>query len=856
MSEIYAPGSIAGPQGPAGPAGSQGSVTALASSVLPVPGNLFDLNKVSAGYAVQSDGTLAAAGGWASSGLIYCAGMTSMVTNLPIDPLDATFALYDANGNFAGALAAGNFGSTFLSGCNQLLGGAAFPLPGTQVYVRFSWMVPRMGSYGSAASLATAMVFAGAGTAMLPATFAPFGFDTPGDVNAKDAAVAANAAAALAASLTGATQTFAQAALPGPHGPNRNAFDYLSPIAGSINSSGGIDANAGWSSAMVYAPGSTSAITNIPIWVEPGGVSVCTYDAMGNFLADITSTLAPYAGPPSAPTSHLRPNVVFPLPGNQTYVKFSYNGSFASWSYPGSAASCVFYSGTAAAPCPSSLTALNMSTPFAGNAPVNVKTASQLGCTIDGSLDCTAPLNAFLATASAANPIKLILDGMFLTTGLVISPNGYTTIEGIGAGSGIFVLNGSNQDGIRIGAYTAATGQSEGAYNIAAPARTAKHITLRDFTVNANSAQNGTGPGQGLAAADTPVAGAPVHTIFGVILANCSDVTVDNVNFLAAPSFALALSNANNIFVRGCTFISTGTLHDGVHINGKCEDIAISDCYFSTGDDAIALNAPEGYGGDISRVTVTNCVFDNSLTVMRAYTSLDAAAMPSNNVHRIRNVVVANCTGTTTLQCFNLGITNGGLSATADAGQLQDFSVENCTLSSPLGLAYLLTPIGSLSFRNVKFIPASAAPVISCYFSSVGELELNGVRVVRNPDGNAAPASVVYLYSGVAVDRVSIVNFAVVDEEGSSYPAVPCILDNNGALSALRLEAIDMTHIAALVSAAGWAGVAALRGGGVLGAGVQVPDAVMDANALYLSSNAGGAPSIKVGGTAKRLTLA
>jgi hypothetical protein len=30
----------------------------------------------------------------------------------------------------------------------------------------------------------------------------------------------------------------------------------------------------------------------------------------------------------------------------------------------------------------------------------------------------------------------------------------------------------------------------------------------------------------------------------------------------------------------------------------------------------------------------------------------------------------------------------------------------------------------------------------------------------------------------------------------------------------------------------------------------------MDNNALYLSSNAGGAPSIKVGGTTKRLTLA
>jgi hypothetical protein len=77
-----------------------------------------------------------------------------------------------------------------------------------------------------------------------------------------------------------------------------------------------------------------------------------------------------------------------------------------------------------------------------------------------------------------------------------------------------------------------------------------------------------------------------------------------------------------------------------------------------------------------------------------------------------------------------------------------------------------------------------------------------------------------------------------------------------GALAALRLESMDMTQIAALASGAGWTGVTALRGGGVLGTGAQLPDSVMDNDALYLSSNAGGAPSIKLGGTAKRFTLA
>jgi hypothetical protein len=50
--------------------------------------------------------------------------------------------------------------------------------------------------------------------------------------------------------------------------------------------------------------------------------------------------------------------------------------------------------------------------------------------------------------------------------------------------------------------------------------------------------------------------------------------------------------------------------------------------------------------------------------------------------------------------------------------------------------------------------------------------------------------------------------------------------------------------------------VALMRGAGLLATGAQIADVAMDSNALYLSSDAGGAPSIKIGGVAKRLTLA
>jgi hypothetical protein len=96
-------------------------------------------------------------------------------------------------------------------------------------------------------------------------------------------------------------------------------------------------------------------------------------------------------------------------------------------------------------------------------------------------------------------------------------------------------------------------------------------------------------------------------------------------------------------------------------------------------------------------------------------------------------------------------------------------------------------------------------------------------------------------------------NIRVVDETGSSYGAIPAVLGFDGTVALLRIDELDMTQFTTLISS--WANVTALRGTGPLEAGVAVPDSVMDNGSLYLSSDDSGAPSIKVGGTAKRLTL-
>jgi hypothetical protein len=844
MSEIFSPGSVAGPQGPSGAAGSLANVKSLTDNVLPTMVQLFDYTRATENSTVNADGTIGSFGSFSVSPLVYCPGALYAISDLPIriQAPYCYFALYDANGNFLETLT--SFAGITLTSNNTIPCATAFPLPGTQTYVRFTWQDGALGvgSYGPvASSVASASFVASTVAPTIPSPYQPFGFDSVFDVNNKIAAVTSD--------LTATTAQFASIALPGGPLALRNAFNYQNVLSGySIGSDGTVVANPGWTTTTVYVPHATSMIANVPIRCQSPTEGVCIYDATGTFLGDISDTFSA-----SVTNNQLNANTTVSLPGDQTYMKFCYlDAGWNAYGWAGSPESGVLYAGTVASPPPSAITALNQSSAFPGNASPNVRTASSLGASPAQDMNTTAVLNAFLATASASNPIKLILDGMFLVDGLVISSNGYTTIEGTGAGSGITLIDNTPQDAIRIGAYTAAVGDSEGVYNVAAPARTATNIVLRDFTINPNSLSGG--GGQSNANANQPVSGAIAHSTYGAILTSATNILVDNVNFLQSTTYALCLSNVGFAKVANCRFESTGTLHDGVHIDGPSEDIGIVNCDFATGDDAIALNAPEGFGGDISRVTITNCRFNGSLSIMRAYASLDPGHMPSNNVHKIRNVSLSNCTGTVNETAFVIGIQGGGYSATSSVDQIQDFLIENCTFSAPLSLAIISNTAGSITFRGVNFVPLSAQPVIAVDLQ-VGELVLDGVAILRNPDGYSAPSGLVYV--GATLGRLSLLNCRVVDEDGSSYAALPCLIQfSGGTVGALQLEAVDLTHVTALVSSGGFGSITALRGSGVMGTGAQVPDSVMDNNALYLSSDASGAPSIKLGGTAKRLTLA
>jgi hypothetical protein len=469
-----------------------------------------------------------------------------------------------------------------------------------------------------------------------------------------------------------------------------------------------------------------------------------------------------------------------------------------------------------------------------------IETVSGLGCPVDGVTDATACINNFLAKANAANPLKLVLDGTVSMRGLVIAAAGNTWIEGLGWGSGIVIQPGSNQDGIRIGAYQGGLTEGQGAK---APARSASNIILSNFTIDAGGATNNTGPRMGFAPINQPASGDPSHPIFEVILTNATGIIVDHVRFINPTLYCLTLANVADVTVRDSSFTSSLNIQDGVHVDGPAENIRVLNNLFATGDDGIALNAPEGYGGDITDVLVDGNTFDHAWSVGRDYASL--RSIPKDT-HRVRRITFSHNRGTTRNTAFDLGI-QGQLYAPG-ADQIQDILLEANDIATPMGFAMTQTPFGSVRLvGNVYDAPTTTAPMVQVLDAAAGgDLELTDNIILRNQDGHAA-APLVLVAQDTPLERLTLAGNRVIDEAGAKYAPVAYLVDAEATVGELRIDSADLTGVATLVNpAASFKYINQVSGQGVLATGVQLPDAVMANGSEYLSATGTHAGSVCV----------
>ena len=474
--------------------------------------------------------------------------------------------------------------------------------------------------------------------------------------------------------------------------------------------------------------------------------------------------------------------------------------------------------------------------------------ASEIGCALDcdlksgrnkfggGSATDDAPLiNAAMAAATADHPITLIIDGSALISGLLLPAAGNWSIAGLGCGTGFFIRTGANNDGIHNGPADAAIPFDPGS---AAPARGAG-ISLSNFTVNGNQ---GNGYNGNSTSGDRRGITGKVWYC-GINLMNLNNINIENLVVVNTPAYHMRFSNVGSVRVSGCVMKSYGLNTDGLHFDGPANDVAISNCDFTTGDDSIGLNCPEGYSGNISRVTVDNCTCD-SISLMRLYT-----ANYNTKKFNIDSVTVSNCTGRFSVAAFLIGI-----SGQSNPNSIDGLTISDCQLTAPtvLGIA---ENFGSIMLRNVTLNPwrpgslfnqlaafVGPSPQYPDIGFSGGSLSFENCQLGHFKDSVAA----LVLEHDSRIDGVTFNGFQL-QEAGQAPPASSLVQLTSGSIGRLVLNSVNSSNIRTPVPANQFSNVNIVYGKGVLTTGWEFPDAVMADGVPYLSAST-GLPSIKLNG--------
>lgn len=416
----------------------------------------------------------------------------------------------------------------------------------------------------------------------------------------------------------------------------------------------------------------------------------------------------------------------------------------------------------------------------------NLATGAKIGG--GTATDNTAALNAFLATASATNPIKLILDGPSLVTGLVIAAAGHTIIEGIGWDSGIWIASGSNADPLNNGKITPMDPNTT-------PPASGANVILRNFQINGNRG-NGT---TGNSTSGQPQGEiSPQYWYCNINLANLNGVRIEDMFIYDAGAYSVRLNNCSDIVVSNNRVINPNVTttfnNDCIHIDGPATDIRISGNYLNNNnsDDAVALNAPEGYAGTIQRATIVGNTIENCLTALRVYGSATAPAL---------QVVFGDNVGSVFQEVVILGLTNftnspdvAGISIT-----LHDniFAISN----NSAGWLNIQSPVGDLVMSNCRWLsPQEGVPFIACGgVCTVSSLTINNCGIYRNSAGNVTTTPLLSAPNAITIEKLIINGFYVINEQGQSYAAIPELLAmTNVTIGQLVIPALDYTNIALL----------------------------------------------------------
>jgi hypothetical protein len=424
---------------------------------------------------------------------------------------------------------------------------------------------------------------------------------------------------------------------------------------------------------------------------------------------------------------------------------------------------------------------------------------SQLGCAAQnsnlntgGGTDDTSCINTALSFATASHPVILIQDGVSLVHGIVgptgggwgiIGLGGGISSSGVTTGSGFYLANSSNTHVIGNGTVTC------GVDPLTIPPARGSGIILKDLVINGNGANNGA-------------------YCYGFAIANVNNITVDNVVFYNVSHYSILFNNVGYSTVRASKFVPyapgvhpVNVFTDGIHIDGPANDIAISDNYLHTGDDAIALNAPEGYCGPISRVTITNNTVDDSFSMFRADTNSVVCSNGSTPI--VDAVTISNYSGTFYNNMGYFG-NNIGTHALTVPNSITNVKWGNSVVKGPTGM-FIYDSVGSLEFHDFIWTLTPGNSHLFWFGQNlvpVNDLSLNNITLAS--PASTTPASLFENLDGSTIGTVAslgINGFNVTPLGGSSMNLLVGCDSCDSTVTNLKIVGVNSAHISALYSA-------------------------------------------------------
>jgi hypothetical protein len=451
--------------------------------------------------------------------------------------------------------------------------------------------------------------------------------------------------------------------------------------------------------------------------------------------------------------------------------------------------------------------------------------------------DNTAVLNSYLVSVCATyTNILFEVDGGSILTSTLLKPHGCNVnFQGTDEfGSGFVMTSGDNYTVLCDAPTSTVCKQGESA---GTPPSQSGTLEVSNLTINgARAAQDNCSIG-----------------CFGIYADSDIRVDLDHVNLYDTRAFAYYSSNIGwQQLVNGrITEPNLLSNQDGLHPSGPNGGGVISNWYIKSGDDSIAINAPESWGGNTGPFTISGVVEDGSLSFLRAY------GHPSSGTDRtVGPLMISNVTGTVAEGAFQLCGFNSG-STTPD--QIQPIHAANVYLSSTAnstggaraGMLEVCEPVGEFYLANSSWTPLYSASGAAPFQNFSSAATISNETLVNDfiYQTSAGPyaSDLATVPSGSVIKTLEINGFGVRNQQGQTWSAISYLLDvqSGGAIVHLIDDAVDWSLITTMFKSSGGSGAANVTS--LTGSGVGTIPGVVALTGC--TSAALGAGAIPQGGT-------